>query len=64
MKFKITKDGTTHRGKAKKAGDIVEEVDRNHIGSLQCAGAVIASEADIAKAKPAPKKKAAPKPEE
>ena len=43
---------------------MVEEVDRNHIGSLQCAGAVIASEADIAKAKPAPKKKAASKPEE
>jgi len=59
MKFKITKDGTVHRGEAKKAGDIVEEIDRNHIGGLQCAGAVIASEADMAKKKSAPKKKTA-----
>lgn len=50
-----------HRGESKKAGDIVEEIDRNHIGGLQCAGAVPASEADIAKKKEVPKKKAAPK---
>ena len=61
MKFKITKDGTMHRGESKKAGDIVEEIDRNHIGGLQCAGAVPASEADLAKKKEVPKKKAAPK---
>jgi len=43
------------------AGDIVEETDRNHIGALQCAGAVVASEADVAPKKPAKKKAAAQK---
>ena len=43
------------------AGDIVEETDRNHIGGLQCAGAVVATDADVAPKKPAKKKAVAEK---
>ncbi len=61
MKFKITKNGTNHRGQIKMAGDVVEETDRNHIGGLQCAGAVVATDADVAPKKPAKKKAVAEK---
>lgn len=59
MKFRITKDSTIHRGKACKAGDIVEENDRNHAGGLQCAGAVPVKDGESVPVVPA--KKAAPK---
>lgn len=39
MKLRLTKD-TAHRGVKKLAGSVIEEQDVNHVGQLQCAGAV------------------------
>lgn len=58
MKFRITQEGTRHRGKPCSIGDIVEEQDKNHAGGLMCAGAVIVKDGDPV---PAPPKKSAPK---
>lgn len=67
MKLKITKDGTIHRGDPKAAGEIVSEDDKNHVGGLMCAGAILVKGDEKPEPAPEPpknkvaKKKAAPK---